>query len=437
MLLSPSIQLQDANNSISPKTNAGEISIVTPENKTYYEPMSGYYPATLGFESDNAGDDPLLCNVEETGGEINVVDSIDGHNKVVAVIDNIDADWPYFYNTFDTPQTYGTYEYWVMTTNGTGFQGLRLYSGSIIDSNVGIDFVIYYDSFMYYYGSSWHNITSCANNRWYHIEIAFECTTGGYRGISQYKFKVWIDNTEYGECGWWHTKSSADSVQFMGGGLTQTLYIDAIGYSWDSDYNIGDNKDEGLLLSYENATPLDWQGYSLDNQANKTILGNTTIPMPVDGGHNIQVFGNDTMGTMYASDLRYFTVNTAPPDITINSPTDSQIISSTAPSYDISIAGPYDSIWYALEGGTNYTATGLTGTIDQSAWSALSDEIITINFYANNSAGMEGTAQVMVVKDSSEEPPPAPPGIPGYDLYLFIGALCVISTLLIRKRVKS
>ncbi|MHA1497885.1 MAG: hypothetical protein ACTSRT_10125 [Promethearchaeota archaeon] len=81
-----------------------------------------------------------------------------------------------------------------------------------------------------------------------------------------------------------------------------------------------------------------------------------------------------------------------------------------------------------MEGGTNYSASGLTGNIDQSAWSALSDGVITIDFYTNNTAGMEGTAQVQVIKGSSEEPPPEPPGIPGYDVYLL---------LLVRKRVKS
>jgi hypothetical protein len=42
-----------------------------------------------------------------------------------------------------------------------------------------------------------------------------------------------------------------------------------------------------------------------------------------------------------------------------------------------------------------------------------------------------------LIKDSSEEPPPTPPGIPGYDLYLLLGALSIISALLIRKRLKS
>ncbi|MHA1375100.1 MAG: Loki-CTERM sorting domain-containing protein [Promethearchaeota archaeon] len=50
---------------------------------------------------------------------------------------------------------------------------------------------------------------------------------------------------------------------------------------------------------------------------------------------------------------------------------------------------------------------------------------------------MEGTAKVQVIKGSSEEPPPEPPGIPGYDVYLLLGALSVISALLVRKRVKS
>ncbi|MFW9867688.1 MAG: hypothetical protein ACFFEN_16455, partial [Candidatus Thorarchaeota archaeon] len=54
----------------------------------------------------------------------------------------------------------------------------------------------------------------------------------------------------------------------------------------------------------------DWQSYSLDGAVNKKILGNTTIPFPSDGIHNIQVYGNDTMGTIYESNLMYFTIDT-------------------------------------------------------------------------------------------------------------------------------
>ena len=90
--------------------------------------------------------------------------------------------------------------------------------------------------------------------------------------------------------------------------------------------------------------------------------------------------------------------------------------------------------WNSDGGATNLTATGLTGTLNQAAWSTLSDGIITINFYANNSAGMEGTAQVQVFKDSSEEPPSPPPEISGYNLIAFIGISLIVSLLLLKRK---
>ena len=378
------------------------INIVTPENKTYTESMSGYYPATYGFESDTAGENPLFCPVEEIGGEVNVVDNVNGHNKVVAVIDNSGSDFPYFYNTFESTQTYGTYEYWVRTTDAFGFQGLRLYSGSIIDTNVMIDFFIQNGNFGYYDGS-WHDITVCADNIWYHIEIAFDCTTGGYRGVNQYKFKVWINGTEYGEFGWWYSKSSADSVQFMGGNPEQqTLYIDAIGYSWDPNYNIGDNLNEGLLLSYDSNINFDWQGFSLDGQFNKTILGNTTIPIPNDGNHSIRVFGNDSIGTMYESDLRYFTTNALGPEITINSPISNQLFGIAPPDFSLSIPdSDLIATWYSLDGGTiTIPFSGFTGTIDQFEWDKIGNGTATITFLAMDTAINIGQAEVTVRKDA-------------------------------------
>jgi len=86
-------------------------------------------------------------------------------------------------------------------------------------------------------------------------------------------------------------------------------YLDAFSITGLQDnYEIGDNLNEGLLLSFENYTALDWMGYSLDGQNNKTILGNSTIPMPKDGVHTIQVFGNDSLGELYKSEVRKFTI---------------------------------------------------------------------------------------------------------------------------------
>ncbi|NVM54458.1 MAG: hypothetical protein HWN66_12210, partial [Candidatus Helarchaeota archaeon] len=94
----------------------------------------------------------------------------------------------------------------------------------------------------------------------------------------------------------------------LGDDAAERLYFDAIGYSWDSNYDIGDNIYEGLVLNFTIGTELDWIGYSLDGQNNLTIPGNTTIPMPDEGSHAIQVYANNSIGTKFATAIIYFTV---------------------------------------------------------------------------------------------------------------------------------
>jgi len=92
-----------------------------------------------------------------------------------------------------------------------------------------------------------------------------------------------------------------------------------------------------------------------------------------------------------------------PPVITIISPSADSVFSLDAPNYQITIGElNLDTVWYTLDGGgTNYTITGLTGTFNQLAWGALSEDNITIKFYANDTAGHIGSAAVTVEKDIS------------------------------------
>jgi len=422
----------------TPKTSAGEITIVTPENKTYTEPDSGYYSGTFGFESDAIGSSPQGWTEFSEADRKTTVEELYGEHKRVFKIYKNTAAALTTVNYFESQST-GTVEFWWVVEDI-----YDLFTFTLDDDGPwAVVFTIRDGYFKYRDSSVYHTIPGAPipqNNQWYHIRIDFRCTGApAYQGLNENRYFAYIDGIKYGDFPFVENKSFFERSRFgIGTGSIETTYVDAVGYSWDPHYIIGDNLNEGLLLSYYNTTNLDWQGYSLDGQTNRTILGNTTIPMPTDGLHTIQVFGNDSVGTMYESDMRYFTINTAPPEITINAPTHSQTIGSTAPSYDVSITGLYDSIWYTLDGGiTNITASSLTGTLNQVAWAALADGIITVIFFANNSAGIEDTSQVMVIKDSSEEPPPTPPGIPGYDLYIFIGALSVLSALLIRKRTKS
>lgn len=70
----------------------------------------------------------------------------------------------------------------------------------------------------------------------------------------------------------------------------------------------------GILLDFTVNEATDWMSYSLDNQANATILGNTTIPVS-EGRHTLVVYANDTAGNMGASDTVWFSVDTNPPII--------------------------------------------------------------------------------------------------------------------------
>ena len=62
-----------------------------------------------------------------------------------------------------------------------------------------------------------------------------------------------------------------------------------------------------LSLNLTVNEPASWMGYSLDNEANVTLAGNSTLTLK-EGLHRIVVYANDTAGNMVASEEICFTV---------------------------------------------------------------------------------------------------------------------------------
>jgi len=60
-------------------------------------------------------------------------------------------------------------------------------------------------------------------------------------------------------------------------------------------------------LTFTVNEPTSWIGYSLDGQANITVLGNTTLTGLSEGMHNVIVYANDTSGNQGLSTKIYFT----------------------------------------------------------------------------------------------------------------------------------
>jgi hypothetical protein len=396
------------------------ISIKTPENKTYTGPMSGYYPATYGFENDIV--DNIPYNWDTTYSASNsygkVVNEVDGHYNVLECYDNdFGSSGRYDVRQYIGNKINGTIEFYWRTTSD------NLDYFLICDSSEAP--TVYYavsNDILYFNSSLESKVCNFSRNIWHHIKIEFEASSGGYQGLPENHSFIYIDGIKYGPYhfenngipnGPYHFENNGipNFIRLYSGPaqLNYYVYFDAFGYSWDPNYNIGENLNEGLLLSYNISGSLDWMGYSLDGQANKTILGNTTIPMPGNGVHTIQVFGNDTLGTDYQSDVRGFTIDLSiadviSPVISILSPSSDALFGNTPPEFSISIVeSNLHLIWYTMDSGiTKFFITVLNGTIDQEIWNSCPNGLNTIRFSANDTMANLGSSENTIEKDTAE-----------------------------------
>jgi hypothetical protein len=131
------------------------------------------------------------------------------------------------------------------------------------------------------------------------------------------------------------------------------------------------------------------------DQNNWTILGNGPV--------TIIFFANDSAGNV-GSDTVVVNKDASNPAVLITTPTGGEYFDATAPSFFVEITdseSPIDSRWYTLNGGVNIFFT-VNGTIDQNNWTALADGLITIIFFANDSAGNINFDTVVVNKDATD-----------------------------------
>ncbi|MFX1586770.1 MAG: ABC transporter substrate-binding protein [Promethearchaeota archaeon] len=100
------------------------------------------------------------------------------------------------------------------------------------------------------------------------------------------------------------------------------------------------------------------------------------------------------------------------PIIIINEPDNGDEFTTYPPIYDIEITeSNLDSVWYTMDNGVNnVTITSYSGILDETLWNALPYGIVSITFYANDTAGNVGDSTVLVYKN---EPTAEPDRIPG------------------------
>ncbi len=147
--------------------------------------------------------------------------------------------------------------------------------------------------------------------------------------------------------------------------------------------------------------------YTMDGGFNNYIFTeNGTIHQTAwdalpDGIVTIRFFANNSLGNLNFEEVNIIKDGSAP-IISIISPIVNGAFGVNAPNFTIEIADPnLNTTWYTVDGGiNNYTFTE-NGTIHQAAWDSLSEGVVTIRFYSNDTLGNINFEEVNVIKDGS------------------------------------
>jgi hypothetical protein len=140
-----------------------------------------------------------------------------------------------------------------------------------------------------------------------------------------------------------------------------------------------------VLLRFDVNETTSWIGYSLDQQRNITITGNTTLNRLHEGAHSLAVYANDSFGNVGASAVINFVVDTTPP-IFAGLPLEN--VTYGPNSLPLNFTVTEDTAWIgcSLDGQANTTITGNT------TFAGLPAGTHNITVYANDTAGNMGSS---------------------------------------------
>ena len=151
---------------------------------------------------------------------------------------------------------------------------------------------------------------------------------------------------------------------------------------------------------------LDSMWYTLNINTTKYFFdSNSTIDLNVwqslqDGNNTFHFYANDTFGNINSEDVTVIK-DTSGPVISLLNPIDSHAY-NLAPHFNISFQDlSFNSSWYTINNElTNYFFSGNSGYINQTKWNSLSQGIVQIIFYANDSFNQISNYSISIIKDT-------------------------------------
>ena len=204
------------------------------------------FDADHNFKSSNNWGDPIGWILDEPSStNLRILPNYYGHSKVCEFYDDSTIDGGKILEDY-IGQSNGAIEFWFMCSDVTltfnaGFQN----NGGTLNEF----WIKTQDDQLYYYEGSWYDSGySLSDNTWYHVRITFESTTGGYDGLAEDYWRVYITPL-YGS-----TTQLGDYTMVTGGTVGRTIFgtehshagysafLDAVDYSWEPSYFQGRNK---------------------------------------------------------------------------------------------------------------------------------------------------------------------------------------------------
>ena len=211
----------------------------------------GDYPGTFSFNGEvgETGTAVSFIDIEDANVVSEVLSFQNNHNSVLS-----------FSNPTGSPErventlggvTNGTIELWVLHN----LKSVR--SALVIGQDGGNRLIVEWGDtgMLSIYNGSWNDLEPYSTNTWYHVRIEFDCADDWH---------LWINGTQKDPAEGWSFDGSPDSMNefYFNTRDGGEVYLDAIGYSWDPDYKIGDNLNTYCPDDDDDSTP-DIPGYNI------------------------------------------------------------------------------------------------------------------------------------------------------------------------------
>jgi hypothetical protein len=208
---------------------------------------TNYYNSSYSFTDDtDYSDTPLnWIFTTGTGADGGVIPSLQLHDKVFEG-NKTTSGAGHSLNLeqeFESAQTFGTVEFWIQHTdvdlNHANYIFLRNGVTSAVRINVQSDLWQYYDPVQ----KTIPNVKTPLEDTFQHVRIDFELTVGGYLGLNQYESIISVNGISSGALDLNSDEAQIDNLYFACSDwhTNYNFIIDSVGYSWLSNYTIGDN----------------------------------------------------------------------------------------------------------------------------------------------------------------------------------------------------